>query len=163
MCSRFPSEPPLFHPSHPILRSSGEFHNPLITVDAEEGRKQARNLRKGVGALASVESGCNQPGRALEASYASLPSPPLRKSPQGDGRPRLAWLPRTREDIVHPYWLFTNPYSEEQLVEREDEKVQDVFLDRVPSFYRRLSGSEKRRFVDVMNVNPTEEQEISIC
>ena len=53
----------------------------------------------------------SQPGRALEASYASLPSPPLRKSPQGDGRPRLAWLPRTREDIVHPYWLFTNPYS----------------------------------------------------
>lgn len=29
-----------------------------MTVDAEEGRKQARNLRKGVGALASVESGC---------------------------------------------------------------------------------------------------------
>lgn len=35
-----------------------QLHNPLITADVEEGRKQARNLRKGVGALASVESGC---------------------------------------------------------------------------------------------------------
>lgn len=47
------------YPCTPLLRrSNDEFHNPLITVDAEEGRKQARNLRKGVGALASVESGC---------------------------------------------------------------------------------------------------------
>lgn len=48
---------------------------------------------------------------ASEASYVSLASLTLRRSPEGDGRPRLAWLPRTREDYVHPYWLLTNPYS----------------------------------------------------
>lgn len=45
-----------------------------------------------------------------KASYASLTATP-RGKPRGDGRPRLAWLPRTREDIMHPYWLLTDPYS----------------------------------------------------
>ena len=52
------------------------------------------------------------PGKALEASCASLPSPPLAgKARRVTDAHDWRGFPRTREDIAHPYWLLTNPYS----------------------------------------------------
>lgn len=52
------------------------------------------------------------PGKALEASCASLPSPPLAgKARRVTDAHDWRGFPRTREDIAHPYWLLANPYS----------------------------------------------------
>lgn len=85
------------------------------------------------------------PGKALEASCASLPSPPLAgKARRVTDAHDWRGFPRTREDIAHPYWLLANPYSVfiRWLIRRPlDPSPLSLSLRSISFLFRRRGGS----------------------